>query len=70
MINPAISMFATSPNEVGIRIGFACFFFGFALLTGNPISGALLSPPSYTWSKAIIFNVVRSPLRVLYIRNR
>ena len=42
-----------------IRIGLACFIFSFALLTGNPISGALLHAPDYFWSRAIVFNAVR-----------
>lgn len=58
MINPALTSFATSPNEVGIRIGIAAFFFGIALLTGTPIGGALLDPPHYIWSRAVAFNVV------------
>lgn len=41
-----------------MRIGIACFFFAFALLIGNPISGALLQPPQYSWDRAIIFNAV------------
>ena len=44
-----------------IRIGLACFLFSFALLTGNPISGALLRAPDYLWSRAIVFNAVRAP---------
>jgi hypothetical protein len=31
----------------------------FALLFGNPISGALLQAPHYFWSRAIVFNAVR-----------
>lgn len=58
MINPAVTSFATNVNEVGTRFGIAAFFFGIALLTGNPISGALLNPPQYTWSRAVVFNVV------------
>lgn len=68
MINPAISMFATNPNEIGIRIGFAYSFFGIASLTGNPISGALLSPPSYIWSRAIIFNVASHVSSIDFVR--
>ncbi|TBU44847.1 major facilitator superfamily domain-containing protein [Dichomitus squalens] len=58
MAAPMITVFAKSVDEVGIRIGFACFIFSFALLTGNPISGALLRAPEYLWSHAIIFNAV------------
>lgn len=28
------------------------------MLTGNPISGAILHSPDYFWDKAIIFNAV------------
>ncbi|EJF60332.1 hypothetical protein DICSQDRAFT_171292 [Dichomitus squalens LYAD-421 SS1] len=48
----------TRSDLSSIRIGFACFIFSFALLTGNPISGALLRAPEYLWSHAIIFNAV------------
>ncbi|KIP07467.1 hypothetical protein PHLGIDRAFT_118048 [Phlebiopsis gigantea 11061_1 CR5-6] len=58
MTAPMLTVFAKSVEEVGIRIGLACFIFSFALLTGNPISGALLHPPDYFWSRAIIFNAV------------
>ncbi|TBU21821.1 major facilitator superfamily domain-containing protein [Dichomitus squalens] len=58
MAAPMLTVFAKSVDEVGIRIGFACFIFSFALLTGNPISGALLRAPEYLWSHAIIFNAV------------
>jgi len=30
----------------------------FALLTGNPITGALLNPPHFSWSRSIIFSGV------------
>jgi hypothetical protein len=45
--------------EISIRIGFACFIWSFALLFGNPISGALLRAPHYFWSRSIVFNAVR-----------
>ena len=32
-----------------------CFIVGFALLTGNPISGALLRSPHYEWTNPILF---------------
>jgi hypothetical protein len=46
-------------SEISIRIGFACFIWSFALLFGNPISGALLRAPHYFWSRSIVFNAVR-----------
>lgn len=51
-------MFAKSVDDVGVRLGFGCFVWSFALLTGNPISGALLQTPHYYWGKAIIFNAI------------
>lgn len=53
-----ITTFATSAHEVGTRLGAALFVFAFALLTGTPISGALLKPPHYTWWRAIVFSGV------------
>ena len=38
-----------------------CVIVGFALLTGNPISGALLRSPHYEWQNPILFASV-SPL--------
>ncbi len=40
------------------RIGVVCFVVSFALLTGNPISGALLKPPHYEWQNPILFSGV------------
>jgi hypothetical protein len=40
------------------RVGLLSFVIGFALLTGNPIAGALLSPPSYTWWRPFLFATV------------
>ncbi|EIM80934.1 MFS general substrate transporter [Stereum hirsutum FP-91666 SS1] len=41
------------------RIGIAMFVCGFAILTGTPITGALLKPPQYnTWTKPVIFSAV------------
>ncbi|TFY75972.1 hypothetical protein EWM64_g8040 [Hericium alpestre] len=55
---PVLTLFANSVDEVGIRIGFGMFAFSFALLTGNPISGALLESPKYLWGRPIVFNAV------------
>ena len=43
------------------RIGVLCFIVGFALLTGNPISGALLRSPHYEWQNPILFASVSPP---------
>ncbi|TFY52943.1 hypothetical protein EVG20_g10333, partial [Dentipellis fragilis] len=56
---PVVSLFATSVDEVGLRLGCGMFLFSFALLTGNPISGALLESPRYLWGRPIVFNAVR-----------
>ncbi|TBU44844.1 hypothetical protein BD309DRAFT_957436 [Dichomitus squalens] len=58
MAVPMLTVLAKSVDVVGIRIGFACFIFSFALLTGNPLSGVLLHQSGYLWSHAIIFNAV------------
>jgi len=58
LISPAFASFSTSQDEVGTRMGIALFVMGFALLTGTPITGALLQPPQYEWFKAIIFSGV------------
>ncbi|KAI0087793.1 major facilitator superfamily domain-containing protein [Irpex rosettiformis] len=58
LVAPMVAMFAKSVDEVGIRVGLACTVASFAMLTGNPISGAILHSPDYFWDKAIIFNAV------------
>ncbi|KAF9228997.1 MFS general substrate transporter [Gyrodon lividus] len=55
---PASAAFSRNLGEVGTRIGVMTFVASFALLTGEPISGALLSPPGYTWTKPVIFSGV------------
>ncbi|TBU28328.1 hypothetical protein BD311DRAFT_326328 [Dichomitus squalens] len=60
MAAPMLTVLAKSVDVVGIRIGFACFIFSFALLTGNPLSGVLLHQSGYLWSHAIFFNAVDS----------
>ncbi|KAF9063526.1 major facilitator superfamily domain-containing protein [Rhodocollybia butyracea] len=49
LIGPVAATFAKNINEVGTRMGFLSFFVSFALLTGSPISGALLHSPEYFW---------------------
>lgn len=41
------------------RIGILSFSLAFALLTGNPIAGALLAAPRYVWRQPMIFAAVR-----------
>ncbi|KAF9461140.1 MFS general substrate transporter [Collybia nuda] len=58
--SPAVASFSTSPtmNDIGLRVGITCFFVGLALLSGNPIAGALLSPPHYFWWRPLTFGCV------------
>ncbi|KAF8142964.1 major facilitator superfamily domain-containing protein [Mycena galopus ATCC 62051] len=60
LASPSVAAFSTSPsmNDIGLRIGISCVFMGFALLVGNPIAGALLSAPAYTWWKPLTFGCV------------
>lgn len=55
LVTPAAALFAKDLNELGTRVGLLSFVIGFALLTGNPIAGALLSPPYYTWWRPFLF---------------
>ncbi|KAF8880532.1 major facilitator superfamily domain-containing protein [Infundibulicybe gibba] len=57
---PAAARFITHNDlsDLGIRIGLLSFALAFALLTGNPIAGALLSPPRYLWHQPLIFAAV------------
>ncbi|KAJ7278872.1 MFS general substrate transporter, partial [Mycena rebaudengoi] len=59
--SPSIAAFSTSPtlNDIGLRIGISCLAVGLALLSGNPIAGALLSPPQYLWWRPLTFGCVR-----------
>jgi len=53
LLSSILAQFARSVLEVGTRIGLAMFIAGFALLTGTPITGALLNPPKYTWWRGV-----------------
>ncbi|GLB41018.1 putative MFS general substrate transporter [Lyophyllum shimeji] len=57
VVTPAAGSFVTRMDysDLGIRIGLLSFTLAFALLTGNPIAGALLSPPHYRWHQPLIF---------------
>ncbi|KAF4585078.1 hypothetical protein EYR40_001914 [Pleurotus pulmonarius] len=55
---PAASLFARDISELGIRIGVLSSSLGLALLTGNPIAGAVLSPPRYAWWRSFVFSSV------------
>ncbi|KAL0959327.1 hypothetical protein HGRIS_014588 [Hohenbuehelia grisea] len=56
LLSAIMASLAFSVNEIGSRIGIAMFAIGFALLTGTPITGALLRPPEYAWWRAILFS--------------
>lgn len=60
LASPALAAFTRSPtlDDIGLRIGISCFFTGLALLTGNPIAGALLSAPKYIWWRPLTFACV------------
>jgi MFS family permease len=71
---PASASFSRNLGEVGYvfhvnvqnkrlhqnrtRIGLMTFVSSFGLLTGNPISGAILDPPRYSWIQPIVFSGV------------
>ncbi|KAF8900977.1 major facilitator superfamily domain-containing protein [Mucidula mucida] len=56
----SVASFSTSPtlDDMGLRIGIACFFMGLAVLTGNPIAGALVHAPEYYWWRPLLFSCV------------
>ncbi|PBK71219.1 MFS general substrate transporter, partial [Armillaria solidipes] len=62
LASPAVAAFTRSPtlDDIGLRIGISCFFIGLALLTGNPIAGAVLSSPEYIWWRPLTFACVSS----------
>ncbi|KAJ7596021.1 major facilitator superfamily domain-containing protein [Mycena floridula] len=66
---PAASRFATRADlsDLGARIGILSFCLGFALLSGNPIAGALLTPERF-WIRPLIFaSVVTCAGGICYI---
>ncbi|KAF8154611.1 major facilitator superfamily domain-containing protein [Crassisporium funariophilum] len=56
---PGAGSFVTHSDfsDLGIRIGMLSFTLAFALLTGNPIAGALLTP-EHLWHRPLIFAAV------------
>jgi MFS family permease len=58
VIGPVAATFSKNINEVGTRMGFVTFVSSFAMLTGSPISGALLHPPQYLWVRPVVFSAV------------
>jgi len=59
IVAPAVGSFVTSRDlsDLGIRIGILSFVLAFALLTGNPIAGALLTP-HHIWDRPLIFAAI------------
>lgn len=56
LITPAAASFSRDLNEIGTRIGITSFVIAFALLTGNPIAGALVQVHgSYVWYRPLVF---------------
>lgn len=56
LITPAAASFSRDLNEIGTRIGITSFVISFALLTGNPIAGALVQVNhSYIWYRPLVF---------------
>ncbi|PFH48581.1 hypothetical protein AMATHDRAFT_65048 [Amanita thiersii Skay4041] len=60
LATPAATKFVTHQDlsDVGIRVGLLSFVLAFALLTGSPIAGALLSHQNYKWPRPLIFAAV------------
>ncbi|KAF9266671.1 MFS general substrate transporter [Marasmius fiardii PR-910] len=58
VLGPVAATFARDLNEVGLRMGIVTFISSFAMLTGSPISGALLHSPEYVWHRPVIFSGV------------
>ncbi|TFK24106.1 MFS general substrate transporter [Coprinopsis marcescibilis] len=59
LTTPAVASFITHADlsDLGIRIGALSFVLAFALLTGNPIAGALLTSEHH-WQRPLIFAAV------------
>ncbi|KAF9465927.1 major facilitator superfamily domain-containing protein [Collybia nuda] len=56
VVTPAAGSFVTHADhsDLGTRIGILSFILAFALLTGNPIAGALLASPRYKWYQPMV----------------
>ncbi|KAF9030600.1 MFS general substrate transporter [Hymenopellis radicata] len=65
----SVASFSTSPtlDDMGLRIGIACFFMGLAVLTGNPIAGALVHAPEYFWWRPLLFSCISTILGTVFI---
>lgn len=56
LVTPSVSSFVTHADgsDLPLRIAILSFTLSLPLLTGNPIAGALLSPPRFLWFRPII----------------
>ncbi|KAJ3782744.1 MFS general substrate transporter [Lentinula aff. detonsa] len=64
---PTAASFSQDIGEVGTRLGLMTFVSSFGLLTGNPISGAILHPPEYIWIRPVVFSAVTVLGGVLFL---
>jgi predicted MFS family arabinose efflux permease len=55
MCVPCCASYASNVSEIGTRNGLQAIIFAFAVLTGSPIAGALLSPPQFRWWRPLTF---------------
>ena len=56
--------------DYSLRIGVLSFVVAFAVLTGNPIAGALLAPPHFTWWRPLLFSTVCYIFRIFILTIR
>ena len=67
---PILFCLFAEPLHYSIRIGMLSFTLAFALLTGNPIAGALLTP-RHIWHRPLIFAAVScyadTPTKISYL---
>ncbi|KXN82935.1 Riboflavin transporter MCH5 [Leucoagaricus sp. SymC.cos] len=61
LATPGISSYVThsDASDLPLRIAILSFTLSLPLLTGNPLAGALLSPPRLLWHRPIILAAVR-----------
>ncbi|KAF8192999.1 major facilitator superfamily domain-containing protein [Pholiota molesta] len=59
LVAPAVGSFVTQrdQSDLGMRIGILSFLLAFALLTGNPLAGALLTS-HHLWHRPLIFAAI------------
>jgi len=57
LVPPTVAVLSRNMEEIGIRMGLSYFLTAFAMLTGTPISGALLTADEH-WFRPIVFSGV------------